>query len=157
MDLFVMRHGEAVSQAGPDAQRQLTSLGREETLQVCLHLKKQFAIDTIFSSPYVRARQTAEIAQEVWSVSNRMESEHLTPLGEVVEALTELSVLSSTAILVVSHMPFVSDFVHYLSRSSPSVSVNFKTSGVAYLKIFEWKLRSGELQWLMDPYSISDK
>lgn len=70
MNLYIMRHGIAFDQAdwhGTEFDRPLTNEGMARTLKVVTKLKKSgdLAVDAIWSSPLVRARQTAEIAASV--------------------------------------------------------------------------------------------
>src|SRR5581483_6827547 len=60
--LLLMRHGEAVDGApGGDGDRWLTSHGRQTTRAVAEHLARHMAPATVWTSPLVRAVQTAEI------------------------------------------------------------------------------------------------
>jgi phosphohistidine phosphatase len=74
MKLHVMRHGPAHddSPSGRDADRALTVAGRERVAAVAKALLEAGeAPFTIFSSPLVRALETAEIVAEVTQLSRR--------------------------------------------------------------------------------------
>src|SRR6478752_6237252 len=67
MELLIWRHGkaEADSASGRDEDRELTPQGLKGVTAGARFLKKQAKVpEKIYSSPYVRARQTAETAQE---------------------------------------------------------------------------------------------
>jgi phosphohistidine phosphatase len=68
MILYLMRHGIAEDSApsGGDPERRLTQHGTLRTAMVAKGLKRLgLTFDRIVSSPYVRARQTAEIVARV--------------------------------------------------------------------------------------------
>jgi len=67
MKLYLVRHAEAVERTGtiPDATRHLTSKGRSAFRKIARRVRKLgIAPDLIFSSPLIRAVQTAEILSE---------------------------------------------------------------------------------------------
>ena len=70
MHLYVLRHGIAIEPFdwdGNDGSRPLTLEGRERTEAIIETLKRQdkLQVDAIWSSPLVRAEETAEIAGKV--------------------------------------------------------------------------------------------
>src|SRR5688572_24749324 len=70
MEVYLLRHGiaEDGSPTGRDADRPLTDEGRRKLRDV-LKLAAAGGVrpDLLVSSPYLRAKQTAEIAQEILS------------------------------------------------------------------------------------------
>jgi phosphohistidine phosphatase len=68
MKLYILRHGEAAEHSDPrfknDADRPLTPNGIRRTKQLAHSLRQlEVSFDVIFSSPLVRARETAEIVE----------------------------------------------------------------------------------------------
>lgn len=63
MTLWLLRHGEAEPRARSDAERALTERGRKEVRRSAEHLQGR-PLRHILVSPYLRARQTAEIVRE---------------------------------------------------------------------------------------------
>src|SRR5215470_15050638 len=66
MQLYIVRHGIAIDREAPkcppDPERFLTDEGKEKTRQVAKGIAKiGIVADLFWSSPYVRAMQTAEI------------------------------------------------------------------------------------------------
>lgn len=62
MELYLLRHAEAVDQAPSDSARQLTPHGLEQARQVGIFCHRQGLVpELILSSPYRRAAQTAEL------------------------------------------------------------------------------------------------
>jgi phosphohistidine phosphatase len=68
--LWILRHGEAEGHARTDAERNLTEHGRGEVLRSAAHLIGQ-PITAIVASPYVRAQQTAFVAQLAADLADR--------------------------------------------------------------------------------------
>jgi len=65
MDVTLIRHGTARDRAATDADRELTSVGREEARRTGLRLAQVTPLpDAIISSPYRRALETARIIAE---------------------------------------------------------------------------------------------
>lgn len=122
MKLWLLRHGEAQRFAAQDSLRELTDQGRQEVLDSAGHLQGR-PLEAILASPYVRARQTAELVAQVLSFSGVVEIQPwLTPESDPLEALTQLSRRSEGELLVVTHQPFVGSLAGLLldgHRQSP--------------------------------------
>src|SRR2546422_4969574 len=70
MRLYFLRHAEAVD-GTPDAARILSPKGRKQAAELARFLKQAGVVfDAAYSSPLVRARQTAEIVLEITNRSN---------------------------------------------------------------------------------------
>src|SRR6267378_1938954 len=89
MKLYVLRHADAVDESDPrfenDADRPLTIKGVRRT-KLLTHALRQWEItfDTIFSSPLLRARETADIVMRGLRLQGRLEvTDHLAPSGDV--------------------------------------------------------------------------
>ena len=63
MQLLFIRHGQAAPYCADDAGRALTDFGQMQAKQTADYVLANFAPDLIISSPYIRAKQTAEILQ----------------------------------------------------------------------------------------------
>jgi phosphohistidine phosphatase SixA len=131
MRLFIFRHGKAVDRSewsGSDADRPLTKSGAQRTRQVCERLRPLVKADLIFTSPWARARSTAEIAAECWRLPLREASwlagESLT-LSEVCAALTD----QRPAVLV-GHEPGLGELIGHLCGLG---AVPLKKAGFAML------------------------
>jgi len=114
--LVVVRHGEAVPKSSgiPDENRGLTKTGKIGLRKNLLLTKEIMAskLDLILTSPVLRAKESAEIARQVFEASNFEESIALvsesTPY-EVFQSLSKYSGLQK--ILLVSHQPLVSQLI----------------------------------------------
>ncbi|MDC0661807.1 phosphohistidine phosphatase SixA [Marinobacter sp. SS21] len=106
MNLVVMRHGEAGWHT-LDQQRELTEAGRMATAVVARRLAESpWRPDIIWSSPLVRAHQTATIVSEILNCPV-IEKPYLTPDDDPGECLNRLIENPIDALMIVSHMPLV--------------------------------------------------
>ena len=112
MKLWVLRHGEAEPHARRDAERELTAHGREQVLHSAARLIGQ-PLDSILVSPYVRARQTAELVRKTLGFTSGLVTvPWLTPDSEPKFAISKLP--DTGNVLLVSHQPFVGDLISLL-------------------------------------------
>lgn len=117
--LLVMRHGPAealgLGHAG-DADRRLTPAGRERTEQACAvlaHLLPE--IGRIYTSPYLRARETADLLASALSLATPEATPLLAP-GFDRQALTRmLAEGDGRPVAIVGHEPDLSGFVAWMS------------------------------------------
>ncbi len=110
--LDLLRHGEAEAPgAGGDAARPLSAAGREALARLAgLLAAEGWSPDRIFSSPLLRARQTAEIVREAAPNSPAVEGvEELSADGDPSAVLELLSDRAPEArhVLLVTHQPLV--------------------------------------------------
>ena len=107
MKVWILRHGEAQAHARSDAERELTAHGREEVLKSAAHLLGK-PLTRIIASPYVRARQTAELVRQALGFSEPIAiAPWLTPESSPGQVLSRLDTYGSDDILLVSHQPLV--------------------------------------------------
>ena len=107
MDLWLLRHAAAEDRAksGGDADRALTPEGLARAEAVARGLAKlEPGIARIVSSPYVRARQTAEAAAKALGIRKIFESRALEPERDPEDILEEVGE-SSGGVLLVGHQP----------------------------------------------------
>ncbi len=105
----------------------------------------------IWSSPYIRAQQTAGIAAEVLGVTagvSRTLSE-LTPEGAPRAVIDEVYRSDLDALLLVSHQPLVSRLLDVLCGSSAQHEM--KTASLACVDCDVVAADLGHLQWLVHP------
>lgn len=106
MQLLIMRHGEAGWHT-LDQERELTESGRRGVAEVAAQMAESpWRPKLIWSSPYVRARQTAAIVSEILNcpVEEKM---FITPDDDPGECLDALIDQHESPLLIVSHMPLV--------------------------------------------------
>jgi phosphohistidine phosphatase len=159
MKLFLTRHGIASEQIGGaiknDAQRPLTSAGREETELVAAGLKRLGVKPSlILSSPFVRARQTAEILAEVLNVALKIEfSQALLPGGLVSDLFKELADFKKVdEVFLVGHQPDMTRLAQSLLWAGQELDIPFKKAGVCRIDIHDLTPTSpGILKWHLTP------
>ena len=86
MNLYLMRHAIAAEpeENTEDSQRPLTEAGRKRLGKIARNLEKlELEFDIILTSPYLRARQTADVVAHVLDIKQKrvFEREILTPRG----------------------------------------------------------------------------
>lgn len=140
MRLYVMRHGVAIDRLDPDCppdpERPLTPDGSARARQA-LHglVSLGVTMDRIFSSPYARSLQTAELAAEALGVP-RLQLETtplLLPGADLAELVQGMQQLRVKAVLYVGHAPEV-DLLIALLCGQPSPFTSLKKAGIAHLE-----------------------
>jgi phosphohistidine phosphatase len=152
MNLYLIRHGKAElnSESGRDFDRPLTSKGKRKIEEISLRLSNlKIKIDKIYSSPYLRAKQTAEIIKH--HILNECELEIINILspGCTAQLLLENLKIQHENIALVGHEP---DMSRMLSDLCGTVNVQFKKGGIAKI-VFEGKpqIGTGILEFLITP------
>ena len=164
MDLYVLRHAIAVERGAPgfkdDSQRPLTENGAQKMRRVAegmLTLKVSF--DVILSSPFVRAKQTAEIVADVFRVNKKLEfTPHLEVGGDPKKliGLIDQKHGSDSSILLVGHEPYLSSFISMLIAGTDSLSITMKKGGLCKLRATELRYgRCAVLEWLLTPGQLT--
>ncbi len=160
MNLFILRHGLAVEYGTPgcadDASRPLTVEGKAKLREINHAMKKlDLDFDLILSSPYKRARQTAEItAEELDLIKKLAFSDALTPQGSAKELIGHINQLKPRPenILLVGHEPYLSGLISLLVSGGRNFSVVLKKGGLAKLSSEILKHgRCASLEWLLTP------
>lgn len=133
MILMLMRHGEAESVFSRDPERALTEAGEIEVVNAAEELRRRGLVPgRVIASPYVRARQTAELVTQHLALTAPTFSELLTPDAEAVQSVSMLADFSADcqSALAVLHQPLVSRLILYLTGNVQPMS----TSNVAVLE-----------------------
>jgi phosphohistidine phosphatase len=113
MRLYIMRHGpaEESSPSGRDYDRPLSEPGRTRTNAVAHELARRGERpQKIFSSPLVRARQTADIVARVLGIAVEIRDE-LAPSEAAPDIVREINDAALERVLLVGHAPDVSILV----------------------------------------------
>lgn len=147
--LWLLRHGEAVPQdSKPDDERELTAVGERQSRAAGAALARlgvEFA--AIYTSPKVRALETARLAAESLNVEAEIES----ALGEGFDVYDALELLGrhdgDARVLVVGHNPSFAQVVHDLT----SGRVDFKKGALAAVRL---RGRQGELIVMLRPREL---
>ncbi|MBO1256090.1 phosphohistidine phosphatase SixA [Alteromonas sp. 5E99-2] len=130
-----MRHGMAENMVKNDASRQLVSVGEEQARDTSYWFSQHYPhikIDLALVSPYVRAEQTFNIVKGHIPIRHKLISRDVTPDASAAHFCDYLSALLESksdfneinAILIVSHMPFVSFLMSEVLYSKEGVLFN---------------------------------
>ena len=168
MNLYIVRHAIAVDEGTSDyesdSERPLTDKGRKKMRQIAKGLRNLgVEFDLILSSPYVRARETAEILADVFKMKKKIVfSDNLIPLGNPELLITEVNEKYSVdSMAVVGHEPHLSGLVGLLVAENAKIDVTLKKGGVCYLSADDLHHEHrATLEWLLTPgilTEISDK
>jgi phosphohistidine phosphatase len=157
MKLYFVRHASASDISASDAARKLTNEGCEEARVAGKALVKLGAKPArIFSSPLVRARQTAEILGKELdlAVETLDELRNDTSSSRLFKAIKTVG--DENEIILVGHMPSVSDHVAYLIGADSGAGLAFDKGSVALIEINELKSGDGELRWLLSQKQLRE-
>lgn len=156
MKLLLVRHGEAVdaAEARTDQDRWLTDAGRRTVTTVGELLSRmELRYSVIYTSPLVRAVQTAEIlaaTQPGFDGPVRIHRALSTEEGTTAQALSPIDAASPEDVFVmVGHMPKVGVLAAHLGRLVHAPV--FGTSSVCLLTV---EAGRGSPQWMLDPQTL---
>jgi phosphohistidine phosphatase len=154
MDLYFLRHGLAGSAhawRGDDADRPLTDKGRELAERVAERLSTAgVVVESIVTSPYARAAQTAEITAG-WLLPSGIPlcDEALRPgfdraaLAGILERHAGVS-----SLMLVGHE---SDFSTVIGQLLGSAEMVLRKSGVAMVEMADPAEMRARLMWMVPP------
>lgn len=152
MRLYLFRHAPAIDRddwTGDDAERPLTADGERVANKMLKNLRTLIKADEILTSPWRRARQTAEIAAERLSLPLR-EADWLaggtTDAEDICEHLTD-----SADVLLIGHEPDFGQLIGYLTGGT---AVEMKKAAVAIL-VGEPVAGGMSLRALLDPKTVN--
>ena len=157
MEIYLLRHGIAVERtaySGPDEERALTAEGRRKVKRVARAMRAmRLSFDLIFSSPLVRAAQTAEIIAEALRLKKRLKvTDFLTATSTEKQIAWLKSLrLSRGHVLLVGHEPNFSELASHLLAGHRRMMINFKKAGLC--KVTAARVGSGgaTLEWFLTP------
>ncbi|HUJ10251.1 MAG TPA: phosphohistidine phosphatase SixA [Verrucomicrobiae bacterium] len=152
MKLYLLRHATASDVAPSDEERKLTQEGREEARVAGAALAKMGVKPSyVLSSPLVRARQTAEIAARELEFSKEIElvDELKNNVSTAALLKTLKSCTSDSQILLVGHMPSLSEHVAAFIGSENADGLPLGKGGVAYVELEPLRTGRGQLRWLL--------
>jgi len=157
MNLFALRHGIAVDLGTEgcvrDPERVLTPKGEKKTRRVAKAIKEmELSFDLLLSSPYVRARQTADIVADELGMDVEL-TDALIPRAEIQKLLQALESHRPAPqnVMIVGHEPHLSELVGYLLAGADRSFVTLKKSGFCKLAIRSLKPAHATLEWLLTP------
>jgi phosphohistidine phosphatase len=157
MELYFLRHAAAVEPGTPgytrDADRPLTLEGVKKMKQAARGMKRmELQPDFVVSSPYLRARQTAELAVQGLRWRSKIAfSEALVPSG----SLDELEALlggygPNSKLLLVGHQPSLGTFISGLLTRPGDLNVDVRKGSLCCVEFSGSAARGGGvLRWFL--------
>lgn len=162
MKIFILRHGDAEAIKTGDFDRRLTSRGKHQIESLFSMVSEDLSsIEKIYSSPYVRAQETASLVVNLISTRNAHNAsdrkvpdittiDNLVPESSLMNVMAMLEQESAQSILLVSHQPLVGELVNRLC-ASPSGYYAMGTGNMACIELDVAALGCGNLHWLKVP------
>lgn len=144
MNLLIMRHGDALMNSSSDFERLLSPLGADQAAEAGAALN-QHGVDVqhVFCSPLPRAKNTAEIVAAVLHTNISANTwQELAPGADCEVVTSKLG--SEDGVLIVTHQPFASRMVLYLTGEE----VGMSTGTVACIQAESLEPLQCELKWL---------
>ncbi len=141
-----------------DAFRPLTAKGRGRLEKMALIMKRRWVkdFDMIISSPYTRARQSAEVVAQIYHDKKVTESSELVPQSppQAFVKWMKSQNFRGQNFAIVGHEPNLSLLVTYLLAGNEYAFLEFKKSGILCLEVDMLKSlgpSSAQLQWFVAP------
>jgi phosphohistidine phosphatase len=164
MNLYILRHGIAAEpgEGGghKDSARPLTREGERKVWEAAEAMESlRLSFDLILSSPYVRARQTADIIAKAFNGRDKLElHDALAPSGSTKKLVEHIAAIRPAPgdVLLVGHEPSLSDLISLLVAGDRGLSVVLKKGGFAKLSVETLRPgRCAALEWLLTPKQMS--
>jgi len=158
MRLYVLRHADAVeSPYYTDADRPLSDLGRRQTHAVARFLlSHQIKPHLIMSSPFLRAKETADIVKESLAVEECITTHALASGAGLRECLKEINGHPLPSVLLIGHEPLLSGLISVLTGGDEQFRVDMGKATLACLESrHPAKKGHAVLLWLL-PVSLAE-
>jgi phosphohistidine phosphatase len=158
MRLILFRHGIAIDRADPECpaeeERFLTQRGVERTRQAARGLARlRLHPERILSSPWTRARQTAEIVATVLDLdpSSIELTEALLPSAPAAAVLREVESRAAREVLLAGHAPHLDELLNQLVGIGGTGGTRLRKAGAAAIEFTSTAPGSGSLEWMLPP------
>jgi phosphohistidine phosphatase len=155
MRIFILRHAIAEDTAkGGDSQRALSEEGRKKMRDAAAGFARlELKIDVIYSSPLVRAVQTAEILAKSIGYTSKIETmQELSPGNSPQSVSDRLRSLKKSGSIVLSgHEPNCSELAGYLLGGA---QIEFKKGAICLIETESATEGSGTLIWHLSPQAL---
>jgi len=153
MEIWLLRHAAAEDRAasGRDADRTLTEDGHRRARDVGRGLAKlEPPITLVLTSPYARARQTAEAAARALRLDGKVrQTRALEPDADPADVLSEVREEKAEAVLLVGHEPHMGALLGRLVTGRGDVAIPMKKAALA--RVVWDGSGAGDLRALLPP------
>jgi phosphohistidine phosphatase len=154
LTIYVLRHAiaEASRPGCPDATRALTPSGMRKLRAVlCRARDAGVSPAVILTSPYTRAKETAEAAAEILSCRKVIISRALLPTSSPGHVWKDISEIAASSVLIAGHEPLLGQFVAFL-LNCPAFELDLKKGALVRLDVAVSEARPhGILKWMLTP------
>jgi phosphohistidine phosphatase len=158
MNLYIIRHGEAVRLGGAvsrDADRTLTPRGEEDARRLGKALARiDNSVRLIMTSPLLRAVETGRLVGAAFASGLAVQpSDRLVPGFRHKALLEEIALRSDEgSVALVAHQPDLTQFISWLIADDASASIGMPPAAAAHVRIAP-PVQFGEatLRWLLTP------
>lgn len=151
LTLYLLRHGQATQTTGADTDRTLTEAGRRDVANVIEARAKALChVQMILASPYRRARETAALAIEKLDFRGELlVCDELRPDGNVTALADFVESLGVSAVLLVTHQPFIGELATTLTGDSRLRAID--TAWLVALQTEALVPGFARLRWIQTP------
>ncbi len=158
MELYLIRHADALAlgERGVtnDEERPLSEAGETQAAAAAKALRaKGVVLDKLYTSPLLRARQTAEILARVWERPELIVETCavLAPGGKPRKLSKQILKSGGEKIGLIGHMPDLGDYAAWL-LGDKKAQIDLAKAGVIMLQCGEMPGKGmGALQWMVSP------
>ena len=164
MELYFLRHAIAAEpgeiKVSSDAERPLVSEGIKKMKKGAEAMKKMgLEFDEIVASPYLRAKETAEIVIQEMGLKQKLRfSDALVPNAAFKDFLKFLvSFPPKSRLLLVGHQPSVGDFISMLISGRSDAALDIKKGSLTLVEATpNGQEIHGELKWMLAPKQLRE-
>jgi len=157
MKVFLVRHAIAHARSRArwpnDALRPLTPAGKRKFRKAARGLATALPTSAaLLSSPFVRARQTAELLAAALGRKKIVEARELASGESAKEVFTMLRARKDEAVVLVGHEPNLSTLLSACLHEHGRLKIDFKKGGAACIE-FTGRVEPGRacLHWFLPP------
>lgn len=153
--LIIMRHASADKEhTGPDSSRPLTSDGKKTQKEMGeLLKKKEIKIGEIYHSPFLRAKESAEILSSFFPDAKLINEPALGDNFDSFELLKKIEKKKFETTLLVGHEPSLALLASHLMKEHKSFKLE-KSSMLSFEFDHEIKLGEGKLKFYLSPEAL---
>lgn len=157
MNLYIIRHAIAAEEtsSGDDSQRPLTDKGSKKMRQIAKGLRALGSeFDLVLASPYLRAKETAEILSDVFKMKKGVAfSDNLIPTADPAQLIAEINEKYSVdSLAIVGHEPNLTTLISLLVAQGTPVDMTLKKGGICRLSTDDLHhTHRATMDWLLTP------